>query len=107
MVELDHWRNGMLQLCDAHGDWEKGWEKIFDRVAGKKLVELRKRVKKMKLKQCVDDFEEMKKKRSRRWESLEVEKSQTIMMGLSIGLRLIMDQTTAKHIHGMQCILWD
>ncbi|KAL0011476.1 hypothetical protein SO802_006584 [Lithocarpus litseifolius] len=37
------------------------------------LVESRKRVKKMKLKQCVDDFEEMKKKRSGSWESLEVE----------------------------------
>ena len=46
----------MLQLYATHGDWEKGWEKIFDQVVGKKLAESRKRVKKMKLKQCVDDF---------------------------------------------------
>lgn len=77
-----NWRNGALQLCDAHGDWEKGWEKIFDRVAGKKLAESRKRVKKMKLKQCVDDFEEMKKKRSGSWESPEVE----VMCRVGLGL---------------------
>ena len=55
------------------GIGKKGWEKIFDWVAGKKLAELRKQVKKMKLKQCVDYFEEMKKKRSGSWENLEVE----------------------------------
>ena len=42
----------MLQLCDAYGDWEKGWEKIFDQDNGKKLAESRKRLKKMTLKQC-------------------------------------------------------
>ena len=55
------------------GIGKKGWEKIFDWVAGKKLAELRKQVKKMKLKQCVDYFEEMKKKRSGSWENPEVE----------------------------------
>ena len=63
----------MLQLCNAHGDWEKGWEKILTESLEKKLAKLRKQDKKMKLKQCVDDFEEMKKKRSGSWESPEVE----------------------------------
>lgn len=56
------WENGSLKLCDAHGDWEKGWEKIFDRAAGKKFAESRKRVAALKLKQCVDDFEEMRRR---------------------------------------------
>ena len=47
--------------------------KFLTKLLGKELVESRKRVKKMKLKQCVDDFEEMKKKRNRTWESPEVE----------------------------------
>ena len=63
----------MLQLCNAHGDWEKGWEKILTESLEKKLAKLRKQDKKMKLKQRVDDFEEMKKKRSGSWESPEVE----------------------------------
>ena len=76
-----NWRNGTLQLCDAHGDWEQGWERVFDRVAGKKLAESRKRVGKLKLKQCVDDFNEMKKKSSGSWETPPVEK----MCGLGLG----------------------
>ena len=36
----------------------------------------------MKLKQCVDDFEEMKKKRSGSWESPEVE----VMCRVGLGL---------------------
>uniref|UniRef100_A0A2N9G5I1 DUF7796 domain-containing protein n=1 Tax=Fagus sylvatica TaxID=28930 RepID=A0A2N9G5I1_FAGSY len=76
-----NWRNGTLQLCDAHGDWEQGWERVFDRVAGKKLAESRKRVGKLKLKLCVDDFNEMKKKSSGSWETPPVEK----MCGLGLG----------------------
>ncbi|KAF8405521.1 hypothetical protein HHK36_010428 [Tetracentron sinense] len=56
------WGNGTLQLCDAHADWEKGWEKIFDRVAGKKLAYVRKRLGKLALTGCVQDFEDMKKR---------------------------------------------
>lgn len=54
------WSNGALQLCDAHGEWEKGWERVFDKTTGKKLAAARKRVWGLKLKQCVDDFEKMK-----------------------------------------------
>ncbi|KAL7244694.1 hypothetical protein ACSBR2_000127 [Camellia fascicularis] len=56
------WANGTLQLCNAHGEWEKGWERVFDLAAGKKLAAARKRVWEMKMKQCVDDFEEMKRR---------------------------------------------
>lgn len=56
------WGNGSLQLCDAQGGWEKGWEKIFDRVAGKERAEERKRVQALKFKDCVADFEDMRKR---------------------------------------------
>lgn len=56
------WANGTLQLCNAHGEWEKGWERVFDRAAGKKLAAARMWVWEMKMKQCVDDFEEMKRR---------------------------------------------
>lgn len=63
------WGNGTLRLCDAHGDWESGWERIFDRDAGKKLAGARKRVRDLKLRQCVDDFNEMKRRLTGKWES--------------------------------------
>ncbi|KAK0576687.1 hypothetical protein LWI29_021796 [Acer saccharum] len=68
MLSLDRgwswtdWRNGTLELCDAHGEWERGWEKIFNRVAGEKLAAATKRIRKLKVKRCVDDFNEMRKK---------------------------------------------
>ncbi|XP_010266124.1 PREDICTED: uncharacterized protein LOC104603727 [Nelumbo nucifera] len=62
------WSNGSLQLCDAHAEWEPGWEKIFDRVAGKKLAAVRRRVGSLNLADCVSDFEEMKR-RTVNWEA--------------------------------------
>ncbi|PSS31203.1 hypothetical protein CEY00_Acc04499 [Actinidia chinensis var. chinensis] len=56
------WDNGTLELCDAHAEWEEGWEREFDRAAGKNRAAARKRVFGLKLKPCVDDFEEMKRK---------------------------------------------
>ncbi|KAI3930230.1 hypothetical protein MKW92_048934 [Papaver armeniacum] len=60
--------NGTIQLCDAHGEWESGWENTFDRFAGEKLAELRKRVMESKFEKCVTDFDEMKK-RSVNWDA--------------------------------------
>ncbi|XP_026382832.1 uncharacterized protein LOC113278122 [Papaver somniferum] len=54
--------NGTLQFCDAHGEWESGWENNFDRFAGEKLAQLRKRVIESKFEKCVNDFDEMKKR---------------------------------------------
>lgn len=56
------WEDGRLELCDAHGVWEDGWESIFDRVAGKRLAELRKRAGRMNVERCVKEFEELRKK---------------------------------------------
>ncbi|EEF52842.1 conserved hypothetical protein [Ricinus communis] len=67
-----NWENGTLQLCDAHEDWENGWEILFDKVAGKQRAAARKRVWGLKLKQCVDDFSDMKR-RAGKWDSPPVE----------------------------------
>lgn len=56
------WENGTLELCDAHGEWESGWEKIFDNSGGKRFKRARKRVRDLKMKDCVSDFEEMRRK---------------------------------------------
>ncbi|KAK6939241.1 hypothetical protein RJ641_028772 [Dillenia turbinata] len=56
------WGNGELQLCDAHGPWEKNWSQIFDKLAGRKLAKHRKRVGALKVSECVNDFEEMRRR---------------------------------------------
>ncbi|KAJ0969771.1 hypothetical protein J5N97_022648 [Dioscorea zingiberensis] len=58
------WRNGSLELCDASGGWESGWEAIFDRVAGPEPAEARKRVKRMDVDACVLAFDEMRSRAS-------------------------------------------
>jgi hypothetical protein len=58
------WEDGSLELCDAHGGWEQGWEKIFDEAAGKEMGGARKRVGALKLDECVADFEEMRRRTS-------------------------------------------
>ncbi|KAL5845436.1 hypothetical protein ACOSQ4_011394 [Xanthoceras sorbifolium] len=74
MLSLDRgwswtdWRNGTLELCDAHGEWERGWEEIFDRVAGEEVASARKRIGHLKVRECVDDFNEMRK-RAFSWEA--------------------------------------
>ncbi|XP_065881957.1 uncharacterized protein [Euphorbia lathyris] len=62
------WENGSLDLCNAQDEWEEGWEKIFDRVAGKKRAAVRKRIRDLKMKECVADFNEMRW-RTFRWDS--------------------------------------
>ncbi|KAH6759078.1 transmembrane protein [Perilla frutescens var. frutescens] len=60
------WANNTLELCDAHGEWENGWEKSFDDVAGEKLASARKKVWALNVDQCVDGFEKFKN-RSAHW----------------------------------------
>ncbi|CAN0927387.1 hypothetical protein LINGRAHAP2_LOCUS35871 [Linum grandiflorum] len=66
------WRNGTLKLCDAHGEWENGWERVFDEVAGKEGAEERKRVVGLSFKECVEDFRVVMRK-SVVWDSIKVE----------------------------------
>lgn len=66
------WRDDTLELCDAAGEWEEGWEKIFDRVVGKKLAKFRKRVGHLDVNQCVEDFKELKGKTAH-WDSPPLE----------------------------------
>uniref|UniRef100_A0A7N0T0F4 DUF7796 domain-containing protein n=1 Tax=Kalanchoe fedtschenkoi TaxID=63787 RepID=A0A7N0T0F4_KALFE len=61
------WVNGTLKMCDAHQEWERGWEKVFDRVAGKRLAKWRKRVGEMGLEECVRDFKEMRRRVTGDW----------------------------------------
>ncbi|XP_010935237.1 uncharacterized protein [Elaeis guineensis] len=74
------WRNGSLELCDASGGWEKGWEKLFDEVAGKEAAAERTRVVKMDMKHCVRDFKAMRR-RTASWAAPPAEQ----MCGLGLG----------------------
>ncbi|KAK7311010.1 hypothetical protein RJT34_08853 [Clitoria ternatea] len=74
------WEDGALELCDAHDDWENGWEKIFDRVVGKKLAKARKMIHSMKMKDCVKDFNELRK-RTAHWSAPPVD--EICSLGLS------------------------
>ncbi|XP_044512320.1 uncharacterized protein LOC123230218 [Mangifera indica] len=56
------WENGSLALCNARGEWERGWEKIFDNVGGNRFASVRKRFAELKKKECIDDFNAMKKR---------------------------------------------
>lgn len=76
------WENGTLELCDARESWEDGWEKIFDRVAGKKRAEARSRIHSMKLEACIHDFL-LLKKRSALWDAPPVEDICTLGFGRS------------------------
>lgn len=64
------WANGTLELCDAHGEWERSWESMFDRAAGKKLAAARKSVELLRQEQCVADFKVMRK-RVESWDAPE------------------------------------
>ncbi|KAK6118943.1 hypothetical protein DH2020_047322 [Rehmannia glutinosa] len=56
------WGNNSVELCDAHSEWENGWEKLFDDVAGKNLASARKKVWGLSMGKCVDGFDRMKKR---------------------------------------------
>lgn len=62
------WANNTMDLCDASGEWEIGWQRLFDNTAGKKLAAVRKRVEVLKVKDCVANFENMKR-RAAIWEA--------------------------------------
>lgn len=78
------WSNNGLALCDAHAEWDQGWEKIFDAVAGKKLAAQRKGVKALKMEECVGNFREMRK-RTARWKAPPEDEICRMGSGLGVG----------------------
>ncbi|KAL9244076.1 hypothetical protein vseg_017887 [Gypsophila vaccaria] len=66
------WKNDSLELCDASGEWEAGWEGAFDKAVGSRLAKSRRRVLSLSVEQCVKDFEVMKGKAAM-WESPPLE----------------------------------
>lgn len=62
------WRNDSLRLCDASRGWAEGWEHVFDRVAGAEAAAERRRMARLDVATCAEDFKAMREKAAR-WES--------------------------------------
>ncbi|KAI6690646.1 hypothetical protein NL676_027474 [Syzygium grande] len=54
------WEDGSLQLCDARGAWQEGWEGMFDGMAGEEAARGRRRIGGLRLEDCVSEFEDFK-----------------------------------------------
>uniref|UniRef100_A0A804P5B3 DUF7796 domain-containing protein n=1 Tax=Zea mays TaxID=4577 RepID=A0A804P5B3_MAIZE len=51
------WTGGALELCDASGPWEPGWEALFDAAAGRDAARARRAVARMGAGECVARME--------------------------------------------------
>jgi hypothetical protein len=51
------WTGGAVQLCDASGPWEPGWEALFDAAAGRDAARARRAVARMGAGECVARME--------------------------------------------------
>lgn len=59
-AEWRDWGAGKVELCNATGGWEEGWEDVFDRVAGEAAAAERRRVAAVGMSGCAEEFEKMK-----------------------------------------------
>ncbi|XP_051124681.1 uncharacterized protein LOC127247026 [Andrographis paniculata] len=55
------WRNNTINLCDAHREWEEGWQGLFDKVAGTRLAGARKKVATLSMDRCVQGIKKLRK----------------------------------------------
>lgn len=78
------WENGELELCDAREKWEDGWERIFDKVAGGEFSGERKRIRGLKLRECLRDFKRLKN-RTATWDTPPILEICTLGLGLGLG----------------------
>lgn len=58
-----------VDLCDASGVWEEGWDNIFDEVAGRRAARMRRKMKSLVFDKCVLNYQEMMEKTVSWWES--------------------------------------